>query len=51
MVSVGGRAGYIDKDGKFAINPQFESGTQFRDGLAAVRTGGAWGFIDRPAGW
>src|SRR6476469_1651030 len=43
---MGGRAGYIDKDGKFAINPQFDSGAPFSDGLAAVRMGSAWGFID-----
>ena len=34
MVSAGGRAGYIDGNGKFAINPQFEGAAH------AVRHGG-----------
>ena len=47
VVSVGGRAGYIDTDGKFAINPQFDGGAPFSEGLAAVKIGDAWGFIDK----
>jgi hypothetical protein len=53
-----GKWGFIDKTGKFVINPQFDKtagedpfGGEFLDGLAAVRVGdkitGQWGFIDK----
>lgn len=42
----GGRYGFIDKDGKFVINPQFDDARSFADGFAAVKMG-HWGFIDK----
>ena len=44
-----GKWGYIDRAGKFAINPQFRSASRFSDGLAAVQTeqSGPWGYIDK----
>ena len=46
-----GKWGYIDKSGKFVIDPQFDYAEGFSEGLAAVRSGdektGKWGFIDR----
>jgi len=44
-----GEWGYIDRAGKFAINPQFRSASRFSDGLAAVQTeqSGPWGYIDK----
>ena len=39
--------GYVDKDGNYAINPQFEGATYFYEGLAAFYNGEQWGFIDK----
>lgn len=45
-----GKWGYIDKTGSYVIKPQFEySGDEFREGLAAVRVNGMYGYIDREA--
>ncbi|NLB42198.1 MAG: WG repeat-containing protein, partial [Clostridiales bacterium] len=42
--------GFIDKDGSFLIEPQFDGTHGFSEGLAPVLTGndtyGKWGFID-----
>ncbi|MFO7722985.1 MAG: WG repeat-containing protein [Bacteroidales bacterium] len=38
--------GYINKEGKFAIEPVYEEAKDFADGLAAVKKDGKWGFID-----
>ncbi len=35
------------KTGIIVINPQFEGAGPFSDGLAAVRIGGKWGYIDQ----
>jgi hypothetical protein len=45
-VTVDGRSGFIDANGKVVIPPTFEKAYSFRDGLAAVMVGGRWGFID-----
>lgn len=42
-----GAWGYIDKNGKFIIPPQFDQARAFRDGLAPVKTSNGWGFIDK----
>lgn len=40
--------GYINKTGKFVINPQFEAASDFEGGgLAAVKVGGVYGFVNR----
>lgn len=39
--------GYIDKQGNFAIAPQFDGALSFHEGLAGVQIGAKWGFIDR----
>ena len=39
------KVGYIDERGKIQIEPTFDDGTQFYDGLAAVATRGRWGVI------
>lgn len=39
--------GYVDQEGKLAIDPVFKEGTRFREGLASVQVkGGRWGVID-----
>lgn len=39
-------AGYIDADGRVVIEPQFRTGWEFSEGLAAVRVDKKVGFID-----
>lgn len=39
--------GFIDKTGKVAIEPQFEAGSSFSEGLAVVVVKGKSGFIDK----
>ncbi len=38
--------GFLDGNGKLAVNPQFEAVGDFHHGLAAVRWKGKWGYID-----
>lgn len=46
-VQSGEKWGYVDKHGKYVINPQFESAYYFREGLARVcSTNGMYGFIN-----
>ena len=39
--------GFIDKSGKFVIEPQFEFANDFCDGLARVKIDEKWGYIDK----
>ena len=39
--------GYINTDGKWVVNPQFDHVNDFYNGLAAVEKDGEWGFIDK----
>ncbi len=43
----GGKWGFIDTTGKWAIDPQFDGVMNFADGLAPVVVGGRTGYIDR----
>lgn len=46
--STSGKWGYVDKTGKYSINPQFDYASDFADnGLACVGTGGKYGYIDK----
>lgn len=38
--------GYINLEGTYIINPQFDEAYPFTDGLALVRKGGLYGYID-----
>lgn len=38
--------GYINKQGKFVIEPVYDEARDFSNGLAAVKKDGKWGFID-----
>lgn len=42
-----GKMGYIDKSGKFEIEPRFDSAAEFSDGLALVQKDEKTGFIDK----
>ena len=37
----------VNPTGKYIINPQFEDSSNFSEGLAAVKSGGKWGYIDK----
>ena len=39
---VGGKWGYVDRDGEFAIDASYTQAESFSEGLAAVRVGGEW---------
>ncbi|MDE6553867.1 MAG: WG repeat-containing protein [Muribaculaceae bacterium] len=43
--------GYIDKSGKWVIEPKYKEAYPFSDGLAKVCSDGLYGFIDRSGAW
>ncbi len=55
------KAGFINKEFQYIINPQFDDASDFSEGLAAVKIGencnkreydcGKWGFIDINGNW
>jgi len=44
--SKNGKWGYINLDGKIAIEPKFDWALSFREGLGLINVGEKWGFID-----
>jgi hypothetical protein len=46
-VNMGGKTGFINREGKLIINPQYDNASNFYDGLALVTTGGKSGYIDK----
>lgn len=46
IITVDGKTGYIDNEGIIVIEPIFESGQEFSEGLCAVRKNGFYGFIN-----
>ena len=45
-VKVGGKWGFVDKNGSMKIKPQYEKARSFANGMAAVMVNGLWGFIN-----
>jgi len=45
-VTVKGKTGYINEQGKVIVNPQYDEGWEFSEGLAPVRIGNKWGYIN-----
>lgn len=45
-VMINGLWGFVDKDGKIVIEPQYQEAKSFSNGLAAVKINGKWGYID-----
>ena len=41
-----GRYGYINRDGKTIVEPQFDGADHFRENFAGVKVGEKWGFVD-----
>ena len=44
-----GHWGFVDRAGKWVIDPQFDMATNFSEGMAAVQVSGKWGYIDSDA--
>ncbi len=42
-----GKAGFIDRTGKVAIEPRFQQAEGFSEGLAGVEVDDQWGYIDK----
>jgi WG containing repeat len=42
-----GKLGYMDLDGRIAIEPRYDAGGAFGEGLAPVQLNGRWLFIDK----
>jgi WG containing repeat/Biotin-requiring enzyme len=48
----GGKWGYLDPEGKWAIPPKFERANVFHGGLAAAKeSGGKWGYLKPDGSW
>ena len=45
-VEMGEKWGYVDREGKYVINPQFDIAYGFTDGMALVKTSKGWAFIE-----
>ena len=45
-VKINSKYGFIDKTGKYIINPQYDELDWFREGFAGVKIDGKWGFVD-----
>jgi hypothetical protein len=46
-VQMGEKYGFVDRDGRIAIEAKYQNATDFVEGLAAVKINGKWGYIDR----
>ena len=51
LVREDGKFGYIDKTGKYKVEPKFEDAKSFSDGMAAAEQDDLWGFIDASGKW
>ncbi|HEC1786507.1 TPA: WG repeat-containing protein, partial [Campylobacter lari] len=47
QAKLNGKWGFIDKNGKFAIEANFDWAWDFKEDLASVRLNGKYGFIDK----
>ena len=45
-VRIGKKFGYIDRQGKYAVRPSFDTIHEFSEGYAGFRQGGLYGYID-----
>lgn len=39
--------GYIDKTGKYVIEPQFDHAREFAEGIALIEIAGKYGYVDK----
>lgn len=48
LVKIGDRYGFINKEGQYVVNPQFDNaGIRFSEGLVHVIIGDKWGYINK----
>ncbi|WP_244944961.1 WG repeat-containing protein [Nostoc sphaeroides] len=47
LVKLANKFGYIDKEGNFIIEAQFDEADIFSERLAPVKKGGKWGYINQ----
>ncbi len=47
VIKVDNKYGYIDKNGTVTIEPRFEEGFDFKEGMARVKIDKKWGFINK----
>lgn len=47
VISIDGKFGYINREGKITIEPKFDAAMDFSEGLARVAMNEKWGFINR----
>lgn len=47
----GGKWGFVNKDGTFIINPQYDYAMSFQEDRAAIKKGNFWGYIDQNNSW
>ncbi len=47
LIKDGDKYGYINKDGKIIIKPQFEEAKDFKDDFAIIKISGKYGFINQ----
>ena len=43
---IGGKWGFVNRNGKIVVNPEFDYVFNFSEGIAAVKVGDKYGFID-----
>ncbi|MCW1360932.1 WG repeat-containing protein [Campylobacter jejuni] len=41
------KTGFIDENGKMAIKAKYDSVSNFKEGIAAIKLNGKWGYIDK----
>jgi hypothetical protein len=47
MVIINGKLGFVDRQERVVVQPEYEEARNFEKGLAAVCSKGKWGFVDK----
>ena len=50
-VRISGKVGYIDLQGRVRVFPEYDYGSDFSEGMAAVANAGSTGLLTVPANW
>ncbi|MDD5090649.1 MAG: WG repeat-containing protein, partial [Candidatus Wallbacteria bacterium] len=51
VIRLKGLYGFMDRDGRVVIDPEFTEALDFSEGAAAVKSKDKWGYIDRTGFW